>query len=216
MKLFKRGRFRSQRSAKFSDQVPEEDFSIGSNLSEDDRFDILVPERSAFLYNGYGRDEDSIVSSLTLHERHYRASSRQGLQGGTRRKSPKASSLGGCCYASTGSTVASTAKTNDYTIADATQATGGTAPLSTSSLFDFVCCTGPTPMDEGGKLVKRTIEGRDSVASLVPTNSLFDSVMSEEDLENAEEITVSSHKRRKPWKLRGLPRVPWRRARQQA
>jgi hypothetical protein len=216
MKLFKRGLFRSQRGAIRSDQAPVEDLSIGSNLSEDDQFDILIPERSAFLLNGYGRDENSVISSLTLHERHYRTSSRSS-QGSSRRKSPRVSKLGGCCYADTGgSTTASTAKTNDYSIANggATQ----TAPLSTSSIFDFVCCSGPAPMDEHSKTVKRTLE-RDSVASLVPTNSLFDSVMSEEELENADEITVFTHKRRKPWKLKGLPRVPrvpWRRARQRA
>jgi hypothetical protein len=206
MKLFKRGRFHSRRGAIRSDQDPVEDLSIGSNLSEADRFDIIVPLRTRRVLPLFGRDEGSVISSITSDEQHYQASSRRRNEGDTS-KSPGGTILTSCCYGPDAT------KTNDYSVAangGATQATQTTAQ-STSSLFDWVCCTGPvSPIKEKVMPVKRT-RGRDSVTSLVPTNSLFDSISSDEELDYAEEIIVSHRKRRTPWKLPKLRALPWRR-----
>jgi hypothetical protein len=207
MKLFKRSPFRSLRGAIRSDQAPvDEDKSIGSDLSEADQFDILIPLRTGRVLPLFGRDEGSEISSITSDDRHYRNSSRR-----TTKKSPRGTILTTCCYGS------ATNKTNGSVAAHgggASQATGSTplVPLSSSSLFDFACC-GPAPIDEKVKRVKRT-RGKGSVASLVPTNSLFDSVMSDDEQNPVEEITLSSRKRRKSWKLPGKLRgLPWRRSR---
>ncbi len=93
--------------------------------------------------------------------------------------------------------------------ADASEATDTTplVPISTSSLFDFACC-GPEPMEEERKRMKKARGSRSaSVVSLVPTTSLFDSVMSDDEDRDPVEVIASSNKRRS-WKLR-----PWRRSR---
>jgi hypothetical protein len=207
MKLFKRSPFRSLRGGVArSDQAPEEDKSIGSNLSEADRFDILIPLRSNRVLPLFGRDEGSEISSITTDDRHNRTGSRKRTK-----KSPRGV-MTTCCYGSdtkkaSESVVATTVK------GGASEATGTTplVPLSTSSLFDWACC-GPAPIEDKIKRVKSRRGKNASAASLVPTNSLFDSVMSDdEDRDPVEVITVSSTKRR-GWKMPSKLRVPWRRS----
>jgi hypothetical protein len=199
MKLFKRGPFRSKQAPK------EEDTSLGSNLSEADRFDILIPLRSNRVLPLFGRDECSEVSSITTDDRK----DHPGAQKRTK-KSPRGV-VTACCYGcattKANNSVAATAKGGASEDTDTTPL----VPISTISLFDFACCGSPDPTEEEVKRMKRTRGSRNaSVVSLVPTVSLFDSVMSDdEDRDPADVITVSSHKRRL-WKIRGLP---WRRNR---
>lgn len=204
MKLFKRGPFR--RGAKRPDQVPEEDKSIGSNLSEADRFDIIIPLRTGRILPLFGRDEGSEISSITTDDRHHQAKSPRRT-----RKSPRGA-LATCCCAGSSTTKAA-ANESVAPKGGASAVTGATplVPLSTSSVFDWVCC-GQAPIEEKIKRVKSRRGRNSSVTSLVPTNSLFDSVMSDDEQDPAEVITVSSKKKswRLPGKLRGLP---WRRRR---
>jgi hypothetical protein len=206
MKLFKRRPFRSLRGAARSDQASEEDRSLGSNLSEADRFDILIPLRSNRVLPLFGRDEGSDISSITTDDRRNRTGSRKTT------KSSRGVMSTCCCGVAT-------TKANGSVVATvkegaASEATGTTplVPLSTSSLFDWACC-GPPPIEDKLKGVQSKRGRHSSGTSLVPTNSLFDSVMSDdEDRDPVEVITVSSTKRRN-WKLRGKLRVPWRRGR---
>ena len=207
MKLFKRSPFRSLRGAVRHNQAPEEDNSLGSNLLEADRFDILIPLRSNRVLPLFGRDEGSEISSITTDDRHNRTGSRKRTT-----KSPRGV-MTTCCYGvattKASGSVAATVKEG------ASEATGTTPliPPSTSSLFDWACCAGPAPIEDRIKRVKSKRGRNSSVTSLVPTNSLFDSVISDdEDRDPVEVITVSSTKRRN-WKLPGKLRVPWRRSR---
>jgi hypothetical protein len=209
MKLFKRGPFRSRRGEARPEQAPvDDDKSIGTNLSEADRFDILIPLRSTRVLPLFGRDEGSEISSITTDDRRSRNGSRRRAK-----KSPRGV-VASCCYGSS-----TTKADDDYVVAPTTakggppDTIGGTplAPVSsTSSFFDFTCC-GPAPIEEKAVRVKKTRGSRNSsAASLAPTNSLFDTVMSDdEDRDPVEVITVSSQKRRL-WKVRGLP---WRKNR---
>jgi hypothetical protein len=206
MKLFKRGPFRARGQARPEPAPVDDDKSIGTNLSEADRFDILIPLRSNRVLPLFGRDEGSEISSITTDDRRSRNGSRK-----REKKSPRGV-VASCCYGSSttradNSVVPTTAKGGPP------DAIGGTplAPASsTSSFFDFACC-GPAPIEEKDMRVKKTRGRRaPSAGSLAPTNSLFDSVISDdEDRDPAEAITVSTQKRRL-WKVRGLP---WRRNR---
>jgi hypothetical protein len=212
MKLFRRAPFRPSKNnlglkkrSKRSGRAPIDEPSIGSELSEADQFDILIPIRS----RRHGRDDEkSEISSLSTDDRR-----RQRNQ--DRRTQPESStksSVGGgilttCCFGEAATTI----NTNDSIVdGGATQATQITDPPSTCSLFDWVCCAGSNPNPEVTEPVKRE-QARDSVApSLVPTNSLFDSVLDDEEQEQREDQSESrsTKSRKKKWKLRALP---WRR-----
>lgn len=222
MKLFKKHRFRAggRGTARASQAPTAEVASIGSELSESDQFDIIVPaptEKGTGLFSHFGGsgDDQSDISSITTHDRHYSKS--------RRRLDDKSTTVEGglfttCCYGTTAAS--STNNASDSMLVgdpktEATAVTGGESRAG-SSFFEWNCCN---PKTETGDIIKprsKTHKDRDSVSSVNRQSSLFDSMISDDDDQQLRETeTVSRIKRKKgSWKPSLRKAMPWRRNRQ--
>jgi len=217
MRVFKKNRFlglspRGGGGTGRASQAPTSGYddcssSIGSELSEGDQFDIIVPVRQKSLFSRYGGDDSSDVSSITTDDRTFRRRDATKEFDGTMPNS--------CCFG------ASTTKVSvDDSIAGPSGTTAFTlpAPAATreapivpqSSMFEWNCCN---PKSQAEVVTPtRRLKDSGSSASLNRTSSLFDTVMSDDD-ELREGEVLSRIKRKKGWKPSLRRALPWRRPR---
>ena len=170
--------------------VRQSDDSIGSSISPTDQFDIIVPYKTppgTWKLMGDQRDDDTEVSSITTDEYRYRRRSHNMTY-------PASTASSSFCCCSAMPTDSTTTPTDNTLITSRAPPPSDVAAIrdiyeasddknaTTTPALEFMNCCGPTEQPMACPY-KRNTNNKSEIRTLNRSNSLFDAISEDEDLD---------------------------------